>query len=75
MPRKIVIREKCDIKPSPESKGNSYDVHFNNLTRGEAMAILHALELYKEQSIVARDAHAYMVNADYRAGKPIAGDF
>jgi hypothetical protein len=46
---------------------NIVDIHMH-LTMGEAMAVKHALEMYKEVSCVAEDVYGYLEQAEKRDG-------
>jgi len=60
---------KKQLAPRPAAiKKNGYmvDVSFH-LTRGEAMALFHALEQYAEHSCVCNDVFSYLQNAEDEA--------
>jgi len=46
---------------------NIIDIHMH-LTLGEALAVKHALERYKEISYVAKDVYEYLDQAEKRIG-------
>jgi hypothetical protein len=56
----------CVFKTN-NSNANLHSVAFNNITSGEVMALIHALQIAKTVSTVADDLYMYLKNALYKA--------
>lgn len=62
--REFMRSQKCEVDP-PKEPPLHYLVHMS-LTKGELMALKHAVQSY--DSPVAEDVRAYLLNALTRAG-------
>jgi len=62
------MKNRKEVKPAMvRSIDNKVEVKFT-ITRGEALALQHALEDYAYRSMVAVDVHCYLMNAFSEAG-------
>jgi hypothetical protein len=53
---------KCGFMTSKEN-ANVHSIAFNNLTSGEVQALIRALQLARQESLVAQDLSSYLGNA------------
>ncbi len=60
---------KVTIKPAKKTKGNTFDVSFVDMTRGEVLALIHGMKVYSEFSPVGNDVSSYLDNGVIEAAK------
>lgn len=60
---------KTEIRRIKKKDSQTYKVTYDGLTKGELLAMKHALEEYAEKSRVGVDVCAYFTNALFEAKK------
>lgn len=55
-------RTKCGFRTNKDN-ANLHSIAFNDLTSGEVLALIHALQLGRQVSQVAQDLSVYLSNA------------
>ena len=65
-------KQKCGFQTS-KSNANVHSVAFNDLTSGEILALIHALQMARTISPVAQDLSDYLRNAFYKAERDGGG--
>jgi hypothetical protein len=61
-------KNKCEFKTN-KSNDNLHSITFNDLTKGEVLSLVHALQIARQISPVAMDVSGYLRNAFYVSGK------
>ena len=56
-----------------KDNANLHSIAFNNLTSGEVLALIHALQMARQTSMVAQDLSCYLSNA-FTAFQSTTGD-
>jgi hypothetical protein len=68
MTNKQRMRCRCEFKTN-KSNDNLHSITFNDLTQGEVLSLVHALQMARQISPVAMDVSSYLRNAFCVSGK------